>query len=50
MSSELASRLTDPATLLALLVAVAVFATLYSLVVPMFEGRDLDKRMRAVST
>jgi tight adherence protein C len=50
MSEELAATLTNPATLLALLVAVAVFATLYSLVMPMFEGRDLDKRMRAVST
>jgi tight adherence protein C len=50
MSEELAATLTNPATLLAILVAVAVFATLYSLVMPMFEGRDLDKRMRAVST
>jgi tight adherence protein C len=50
MSEELAATLTNPATLLAILVAVAVFATFYSLVVPMFEGRDLEKRMRAVST
>ncbi|WP_137129673.1 type II secretion system F family protein [Rhizobium sp. FY34] len=50
MSEQLAATLTNPATLLAILVAVAVFATVYSLVLPMFEGRDLDKRMRAVSS
>lgn len=50
MSEELAARLTDPATLLAVLVAVAVFATIYTLVLPYFEGRDLNKRMKAVSS
>lgn len=50
MSEQLAASLTNPATLLAMLVAVAVFATVYSLIIPMFEGRDLNKRMRAVST
>ncbi|MCJ8507760.1 type II secretion system F family protein [Rhizobium lemnae] len=50
MSEELAASLTDPAMLLALLVAVAVFATIYTLVLPLFEGRDLNKRMKAVST
>lgn len=48
--TDLASRLTDPATLMALLVALAVFATFYTLIMPMLEGRDLNKRMRAVST
>lgn len=48
--TDLASRLTDPATLMALLVALAVFATVYTLIMPMLEGRDLNKRMRAVST
>jgi tight adherence protein C len=48
--TDLAARLTDPATLLAILVALAVFATFYTLVMPMLEGRDLNKRMRAVST
>ncbi len=50
MSADLATKLTDPATLLALLVGLAVFATFYSLIMPLFEGRDLNKRMRAVST
>ncbi|MCO5732776.1 type II secretion system F family protein [Rhizobium sp. SSA_523] len=50
MFTHLASQLTDPATLLAVLAAVAVFATLYSLLIPLLEGRDLGKRMRAVST
>jgi tight adherence protein C len=47
---ELATTFTDPATLLALLVAVAVFATLYTLAAPFLEKGDLDKRMKAVST
>lgn len=50
MSEELAASLTDPATLLALLVSIAVFATIYTLVLPLFEGRDLNKRMKAVSS
>ncbi|MGV2102940.1 MULTISPECIES: type II secretion system F family protein [unclassified Rhizobium] len=50
MSSDLASRLTDPAMLVALLVAIAVFATLYTVAVPFFERGDLNKRMRAVSS
>lgn len=48
--TELAQKLTDPSMLVALLVALAVFATFYTLVLPMIEGRDLNKRMRAVST
>jgi len=50
MSSELAATLTDPATLIAILVAVAVFATFYSLAAPYLEGDNLNKRMKAVST
>ncbi|TCU18330.1 type II secretion system F family protein [Rhizobium sullae] len=50
MSSDLAARLTDPAMLVALLVAIAVFATFYTIAVPFFERGDLNKRMRAVST
>ncbi|MDR6816125.1 tight adherence protein C [Neorhizobium sp. 2083] len=46
----LATTLTDPTTLLAILVAVAVFATLYTLASPFLEKGDLDKRMKAVST
>ncbi|WP_455874337.1 type II secretion system F family protein [Rhizobium yanglingense] len=50
MSADLAARLTDPAMLVALLVAIAVFATFYTIAVPFFERGDLNKRMRAVST
>ncbi|OLP45281.1 type II secretion system F family protein [Rhizobium oryziradicis] len=50
MTDDLASRLTNPSLLIALLVAVAVFATLYTIVVPLFERNDLNKRMKAVST
>jgi tight adherence protein C len=50
MSAELAAKLTDPAMLVAVLVAIAVFATFYTLAVPYFERGDLNKRMKAVST
>ncbi|MGE6739700.1 type II secretion system F family protein [Allorhizobium pseudoryzae] len=50
MNDDIALRLTNPSTLLAVLVAVAVFATFYTLIMPLLEGRDLNKRMRAVST
>jgi tight adherence protein C len=50
MSSDLASSLTDPSMLIAVLVALAVFATLYTLAIPFFERGDLNQRMKAVST
>ena len=50
MSPQLAVALTDPKMILALLVAVAVFATLYTFAIPYFDRGNLDKRMRAVST
>jgi tight adherence protein C len=50
MSDDLASKLTDPALLIPLLVAVAVFATIYTIVMPLFERSDLNKRLKAVST
>ena len=50
MTVDLASRLTDPGMLLALLVAVAVFATFYTIALPYFERGDLNERMKAVST
>ncbi|THF48963.1 type II secretion system F family protein [Allorhizobium terrae] len=50
MTDDLAARLTNPSLLIALLVAVAVFATIYTIVVPLFERSDLNKRMKAVST
>ncbi|MGV8937865.1 MAG: type II secretion system F family protein [Allorhizobium sp.] len=50
MSQELAASLTDPTTIMALLVAIAVFATLYTFAIPYFERGNLEKRMKAVST
>ena len=50
MSSDLATTLTDPSMLIAVLVAIAVFASLYTIAVPFFERGDLSKRMKAVST
>jgi tight adherence protein C len=50
MSEELAKSLTNPTMIIALLVALAVFATFYTLVIPYFEKGDLNKRMKAVST
>ncbi|KRB58560.1 type II secretion system protein [Rhizobium sp. Root708] len=50
MSSDLASSLTNPSMLIAVLVAVAVFASLYTLAIPFFERGDLAKRMKEVST
>lgn len=50
MSEQLAKSLTNPTMIIALLVALAVFATLYTLVIPYFEKGDLNKRMKAVST
>lgn len=50
MTQELAARLTDPAMIVAVLVAIAVFATLYTIAVPYLERGDLEKRMKAVST
>ena len=47
---ELAATITEPTMLFAILVALAVFATLYSLAAPFMERGDLDKRMKAVST
>ena len=46
----IAEALTDPTMLVAILVAVAVFATFYTLASPYLEKGDLDKRMKAVST
>ncbi|MCL6705969.1 type II secretion system F family protein [Pseudomonas sp. R2.Fl] len=50
MTPELAASLTNPATIVAVLVAIAVFGTLYSVLIPYLEKGDLQKRMRAVST
>ena len=48
--SDLAANLTDPGTILAVVVAVVVFATFYTIALPMLERGDLNKRMKAVST
>jgi tight adherence protein C len=50
MSADLASKLTDPGMILAVFVAIAVFATFYTIAIPYFERGDLNKRMKAVST
>lgn len=50
MSHDLISKLTDPALLIPVLVAIAVFATVYTIIMPLFERKDLNKRLKAVST
>lgn len=50
MTGNLFSRLTDPQTIIAILVTLAVFATLYTLIIPFLERKDLAKRMKAVSS
>jgi Flp pilus assembly protein TadC len=50
VTKDFATTLTDPVLLFAALVAIAVFATLYSLASPFLEKGDLNKRMKAVST
>jgi tight adherence protein C len=50
MDDNLVRTLTDPQIILAGLVAIAVFATLYVLVLPYFDSGGLDKRMKAVTS
>ncbi len=50
MSEDWAAQIANPALIMAVLVALAVFGTFYTLVMPYFEKGDLNKRMRAVST
>ncbi|KQV44306.1 MULTISPECIES: type II secretion system F family protein [unclassified Rhizobium] len=50
MSEGLINTLTDPQVIVAALVAVAVLATFYSLAAPLFEGTNLEKRMKTVAT
>lgn len=50
MSDQWAKQVTDPTLIIAVLVSLAVFATFYTLVMPLFEKGDLNKRMRAVSS
>jgi tight adherence protein C len=50
MDDNLVRTLTDPQVILAGLVAISVFATLYVLVLPYFDSGGLDKRMKAVTS
>jgi tight adherence protein C len=50
MSADLAASLTNPGIILAVVVAIAVFATFYTIAIPYFERGDLSKRMKAVSS
>jgi tight adherence protein C len=50
MTETWAAQLTDPALVIAVLVALAVFGTFYTIAMPYLERGDLNKRMRAVST
>ncbi|MGN6551402.1 MAG: type II secretion system F family protein [Pararhizobium sp.] len=49
MAETIIATATNPAFLLAVLVSVAVFATLVTLMMPYFEKGDLQGRMRAVA-
>jgi tight adherence protein C len=50
MSTDLIKTLTDPNVVIAILVSLAVLATFYSLIVPLFDRGDLGKRMKSVAT
>jgi tight adherence protein C len=50
MTEDWAAQMTDPALVIAVLVALAVFGTFYTFAMPYLERGDLNKRMRAVST
>jgi tight adherence protein C len=50
MHGDLVTTLTNPTIILAGLVAIAVFATIYSLILPLFDRGGLEKRMRSVTT
>ena len=49
MLSDIASSLADPAYLVPILVSVAVFATLFTIIAPYFERGDLDARMKSAA-
>jgi len=50
MNGDLVTTLTNPTIILAGLVAIAVFATIYSLILPYFDSGGLEKRMKSVTT
>jgi len=49
MIETIMHTVTDPSFIMAALVSVAVFATLFTLLTPYFEKGDLESRMRAVA-
>jgi tight adherence protein C len=49
MFSDIVSSLTDPAYLVPILISIAVFATLYTVLAPYFEGGNLDARMKSAA-
>ena len=49
MLSDLISSLTDPAYLFPILISIAVFATLFTVLAPYFERGDLDARMKSAA-
>ncbi|OLP62266.1 type II secretion system protein [Xaviernesmea oryzae] len=49
MGNAVTEMLTNPTLLLALCVSLAVFATIYTVAMPFFEGDTLKRRMKAVS-
>ena len=49
MLSDLVSSLTDPAYLFPILISIAVFATLFTVLAPYFERGDLDARMKSAA-
>ncbi len=49
MIATLLSALTDPTYLVPVLVSVAVFATLFTIMVPFFEKGDLEARMKSAA-
>jgi len=49
MITSLMESLTDPAVLVPILVSIAVFATLFTVLMPYFEKGDLDQRMKSAA-
>ena len=50
MNGDLVTTLTNPTIIFSGLVAIAVFATIYSLILPYFDQGGLEKRMKSVTT
>ncbi|MFZ2103540.1 MAG: type II secretion system F family protein [Oricola sp.] len=50
MSDDLVAILTSPQFIVAILVSVSVFATLFTLLTPMLGGNELKTRMKSVAT